>query len=104
MKNFVQPGNSVPLTMTGTVSSGDVVEIGGLIGVVQEDGESGDVRDVVLSGVVDLPRNSADTFTEGLAVNFASGEVTTGAGTAIGNAVEDKSPGAGTVKVRLIGS
>ena len=65
MKNFLQPGKSVPLTMAADVTSGDLVTVGDTVGVVQADALNGEVVETLLEGVVSVPRDSADTYVEG---------------------------------------
>lgn len=110
MKNFVQPGNTIPVTLTATVSSGDVIEVGGFIGVVAVDGESGDRVELSVVGVYELPKNNADAFTEGQLAYWDSGagEVVDtdggGANTLLGAATEAKAAAATLLRVRLNGT
>ena len=110
MKNFIQPGKSVPLTMTANVSSGDPVLIGDLFGVVQADALNTEAVEVLIAGVVSRTRDAADTFAEGALVYFneGAGEVTTdpaaGANKLIGVSIEAAGPSAGVLKVRLNGT
>ena len=108
MKNFIQPGKSLPVTVAGAKSSGDGHETGanGLVGVLQADVAAGETVEMLIEGVVELPRDSADTFTAWTKVywNEAAGEVTTDvAETEMGMAVESQAAGAGTIKVKLLG-
>lgn len=108
MKNYVQPGRSIPVTLGSTKSSGDGHELAadGLVGVLQKDGESGDVVEMLIEGVVELTADAADTFTQGGKVywNEAAGEVTTDAAeNEMGFAWEAKAAGAGNIKVKLLG-
>ena len=110
MKNFVQPGHSVPLTMGADVVSGDPVLIGSLFGIVQADALSGVQVECVVDGVVSMDRDSADVYTEGLLVYFneAAKEVTidanAGANKLIGVSLEAVGASAGSLKVRLDGA
>jgi predicted RecA/RadA family phage recombinase len=110
MKNYIQAGKSLPLTMAADVSSGDPVLIGDLFGIVQADALTGEAVEVLLEGVVSMTRDAADTFAEGALVYFneGAGEVTTdpaaGANKLIGASVEAAGPSAGSLKVRLNGT
>lgn len=104
MKNYVKDGKSVAFTMTGAVSSGDVVKIGKVIGVAQADAAIGDRVELLLEGVVSLPRAPADVFTEGADVywdgSLATVVVT---GDKIGSSIQALSAAAGSVEVRFNG-
>jgi predicted RecA/RadA family phage recombinase len=108
MKNFIQPGKTIPITLGSTKSSGDGHELAdqGLVGVLQASGESGDVVEMLIEGVVELTRDAADTFSQGDAVywNEAAGEVTTdNLETPMGFAWEAKAAAAGNIQVKLLG-
>ncbi len=108
MKNFIQPGTTIPITLAAAASSGDGFEIAadGLVGVFQKDGAIGDTIEMAIEGVFELTRDAADTFAQGDKVywNQAAEEVTTDAAeTEMGFAWEAKAAGAGTIQVKLLG-
>lgn len=82
MKNYIQPGNVIDWTVTGSdVSSGDLVAIGELVGVATTDGAVGDVIAVTINGVFELPKVTG-AIGVGAALYHDTAEVTT---TASGN-------------------
>lgn len=108
MKNYIQPGKSIPVTVASAKSSGAGHEIAadGLFGVLQADVEAGGTVEMLIEGVVELTRDAADTFALGDKVywNESAGEITTDAAeTECGFAVEAKSAGAGTIKFKMLG-
>ena len=109
MKNFVQPGNTLDLSAPAALSSGDVVQVGKLIGVAEKDAQSGETVAVSVVGVYSLNRNATDTFAQGDLVYWdaTAKEVTTnsaaGANALLGASVEALAAGAGSIKVRLNG-
>jgi predicted RecA/RadA family phage recombinase len=66
-KNFVQPGNVLDYTNgTGSdIASGDVVVIGGLLGVALDDIADGDAGVVQITGVFTLPKVSGAVIAQG---------------------------------------
>ena len=69
-KYFVGEGDTINHTLAGTVSAGDMIAIGKLLGVCLSDGVSGDVIAVSISGVWDLPAVTGAAFTKGQTVTF----------------------------------
>lgn len=61
----VQKGDVIDYTLSGTVSSGAVVELSHTLGVALESGVSGDVISVAIEGVFQLPKVSAAVFAVG---------------------------------------
>ncbi|MFN3210864.1 MAG: DUF2190 family protein [Roseovarius sp.] len=104
--NFVQRGEQLTLTAGATIASGDVVEIGSILGVAMGDAVSGGKVDVAVSGVWSLPKVSADDVSEGDPIYWDSGAglvtVTSTDNTRLGTAVEAAGNGVGTVAVRLV--
>lgn len=105
MKNFVQLGDTVTLTMPADVSSGDVVVVGDQLGVAIMDGLTGERKPVKTTGVFNLPKATAMTFNEGVILYWddTNKVVTTSASSnkAIGNAMEAGTNGPTSVLVRL---
>lgn len=113
MKNFVQPGNSIPLTApSGGVTSGSGIVIGSLFGVAAFSADVGASVEIVTTGVFTLPKatsgDSAEALSEGELVYWdsANGNVTTTAGgnTLIGVAIKAAANSATTARVRLNGT
>ena len=80
MKNFVQNGDIVTVTAPANVASGDLVIVGGLIGIAATDALSGAPVEIKLTGAYELPKTSAQAWaTEGLAIYWDAdpGEATT---------------------------
>lgn len=65
MLNFVQPGNSITLTATGTVTSGDLIVAGSLIGVAAVDAASGEEYVIDTQGVFELTKKTTDDISVG---------------------------------------
>lgn len=107
MKNFVQNGKVITYTVPAdtTIDSGDVVIIGGLKGVAQTGGTTGDAITVQLYGVFNLPKTGGQAITQGALVywNAGAGLVTTVStdNTLLGHAFLGAASGDTTVDVRL---
>lgn len=106
MKNFVQKGDVIEHTLTEEVSAGDPVVIGDLVGVAVNDGESGDVISVNLTGVYELPKTTgADTgFSQGATLYLTAGgnlTETSTDNTEAGKAFADAADGDATALVKL---
>ena len=106
MKNYVQRGETLTLIAPDDLVSGDVVIVGGLIGIASCDAASGDEVETSLTGVYTLPK-AAEALDQGEAVYWdaSAGSVTATAtdNVAIGHAVAGVLSGAATVNVRLLG-
>lgn len=104
MKNFVQRSNSIDAVLANTVKGGDVVILGGLIGVAYTDGDGENKQAVALEGVFELPK-ATGAITAGAALYYdATNKVvtTTSSGnTAIGPAFSAAASGDATVLVAL---
>ncbi|MGV6848558.1 MAG: DUF2190 family protein [Marinibacterium sp.] len=107
MKNYVQPGENLTVTLSGTVSSGDGVLVGSIFGIAQEDGVSGDAITIIRRGVFDLAKTSAQAWAVGDPVFWDAGnsECTTVVtdNTLIGYAVADAADPSDTGHVLLTG-
>lgn len=107
MKNFIQLGNTVSVTLSGSVTSGSGLLAGSLFGICSVDGASGDVIELQVEGVFQLPKTSANTpaqFAKAYWNNTAK-EVTTTAtdNTLIGVFMDALGSGTTTANVRLNG-
>ena len=72
MKNFIQPGGTITVPAPAAVTSGSLVQVGGLIGVASGDAAEDEDLELVLSGVFELPKVSADAVTVGAALYLKS--------------------------------
>ncbi|SCY61621.1 DUF2190 family protein [Paracoccus tibetensis] len=91
MKNYVQPGEHLTLTMAAAVVSGQLVRVGSIVGVAQGNAAEGEDVVLVRRGVFDLPKTAAQAWTAGAKVYLTTeGDLTTTASgnTLIGVAVE----------------
>lgn len=78
MKNFIQTGDMISVPAPATVSSGDIVVVGGLIGVAATDAASGAPVEIKLSGAFTLPKVSAQAWaTVGLPIYWDGTAATT---------------------------
>lgn len=108
MKNFVQPGEMLLLTMPVAVSSGDPVMVGSIFAVAATDGAIG--ADVVcaVTGVFELPK-AAGVVAQGAPMfwDAAAKKLTTdddeGDNPRVGAAIKAALSGAAIVAVRLNG-
>ena len=101
MRNFVQRGDTLDVTLAADTVSGDVVIIGKIRGVASCDGKAGEQVACVVEGCVSLPKAGAVTFAQGAPVSWddaANTAVATG-GTLIGYA--SAAAGATEVQVKL---
>ncbi len=64
-KNFVQPGDTIEIVATGTITSGQVVALSHTLGVALGDAVSGETVAVGVEGVFDVPKVSAAVFAAG---------------------------------------
>ena len=65
MKNFVQPGQVIPLTAPGTVAAGVGVLVGSIFGVNQNNVTVGQSMELATTGVFDMAKTAAEAWTEG---------------------------------------
>ena len=102
---YVQDGKTIDFVADANHDVGDVAEVGDILGVVQEDVDSGDTGALEIEHVQDLPK-AAVTITAGQKLYWDSAnEVFTnvrGANKFAGFAVEDAGSTADTVKIKLM--
>jgi predicted RecA/RadA family phage recombinase len=108
MRNFVQPGNIIPLIAPYDVPSGGGLKVGSIFGVASTTVTSGSEVEVAVEGVYDLQKISTNTFTAG-AVVYWDDTVKKVTSTAtsnlkIGVAMGAAGNGATTMRVRLHGA
>lgn len=107
MKNYVAPGDVIPVTAPGAVSSGDLVTIGNLCGVAVHDAANGAALEICRTGVYDLPCVSGDDIGVGaLLYDNGSGVLTLTATSNeyVGIAVAAAGTGVTTVRAVLTGA
>lgn len=74
MKTFVQPGDVVEFTAPGGgVVAGTAYKIGDILVVAVETKAAGEKFNGVRNGVVEVAKVSAQAWTEGQQINFATG-------------------------------
>lgn len=108
MKNFIQPGEVVTVTVAAAITSGTGLMTGNLFGVACYSGASGDDVEFKTCGVFDLAKDSSsyavgdavywdDENSKASAAGFSAGM------TRIGVAIKAAATGDATVRVRLDG-
>jgi len=104
VKNFYKDGDTLPLTMTQNVLSGQLVRVGQFVGVCANDCTTGNVTEVMLEGVFIVPKASADAYTQGQALKFdpATGIVATTGAAEAGIAALPAAAGTTTVYLALV--
>lgn len=65
MKNFIQPGNVLPFIAAAAVVSGQLVAIGGVLGVSTADVAEGEEGQAQITGVFSLPKVSGAVIARG---------------------------------------
>ncbi len=104
MKNLYRAkADTVPLTMTQAVVSGQLIQIGNFVGCVANDASIGASVEVLLEGEVILPKNAADVIAQGAACHFdpATGIVISTGSAVAGVATQPAAAGSTTVYCRL---
>ncbi len=111
MKNFVQPGQNIDVTVAADTKGGDVVIIQDMIGIAFNDVLSGQKVAIATVGVYELPKKTGagKAFLAGKTVYWhvadKKADVAAGAGLVkLGVAVDAATDAGETVKVRLNGS
>lgn len=77
MKNYIQPGDTITVEAPAAVDSGDGVKVGVLFGVAVFDAANGDPVEITTRGVFELPKVSAQAWTEGAAIYWTGTNCTT---------------------------
>lgn len=103
MKNYIESGDIITVTAPANLKSGDLVEVGKLVGVACADAASGAPVNVKTSGVFTVKKVSAQAWTVGAPVYVDGGEATTTASTntPIGHALAVAANPSATGVVRL---
>jgi predicted RecA/RadA family phage recombinase len=103
MRNYVQPGETITLITPAGIRSGDVVQVGALIGVAAYDAPEGAEVEVSLVGVYDLPKGNAALEQGALAFWDAGSKTVAGSGVLLGAVILPAGADAATCRVRLNG-
>ncbi|WP_052130852.1 DUF2190 family protein [Erwinia typographi] len=104
-KNFVQNGNTIPVTNAGSevITSGDAVVVGNIVAIAITDIAVEGTGDGFTDGVFQLPKISADVLSQGAAVFISDGTAQASAegGIYAGIAWEDAPAGTTVVNVKI---
>lgn len=101
MKNYVQKGDTIKSTAAADISSGDMVEVGQLVGVAIKDYATGEEVISHLEGVFDLPKKAGVAFSQGDVCYFEAGEISDVVGKVVGYAHEAAAGGDSSIRVKL---
>lgn len=78
MKNYIQPGQVIEFAApSGGVTSGDVVQIGQIVGVATTTAAQTVRFNLAVTGVYTVPKATGEAWTEGALVYFDGTEMTT---------------------------
>ena len=106
MKNYVEEGCALNITVSGApVVSGQVVQVGDIVGIATTDGAIGDLVAISTDGVYRLKKKTTDVIAQGVTVYWdnTAKEVTVTASTnkIAGKAWTAQANGDTTVDIRL---
>jgi predicted RecA/RadA family phage recombinase len=107
MKNFIQVGDTMDVTLAGTKAAGDGHVVGALVGVLKSSGVNGDIVALALKGVYLMPKAAGQAQAQGVVLYWddTAKVVTTnsnsGANIKIGHAFEAALAGDATTQVFL---
>lgn len=104
MKNFVQQGDTLDLTLAADVASGGVTVQGSIVGVAAKAGKAGETVAHKTTGVFDLPYGVNAAVAAGDKIYWDGAKVTktVGTNTLIGHATEARLANAVTARVKLV--
>lgn len=88
MKNFVSDGKTITITAGGAITSGDLDELGNMMGVAQNDAASGESVVYAIEGVFTVTKATGTAWAVGDKVDFDS---------SAGNSTVGLTPAAGDV-------
>ncbi len=104
MKNYVQRGDTLSLTAPATLLSGDVVIVGGFVGIASHDASSGQNVETSLNGVFILAK-AAVAISQGDTLYWVSANSnvskTASGNTLIGKATQAAASGDATITVQI---
>lgn len=111
MRNLVQDGKRINITLAAAILSGNGLQIGDMLGVASVDGEIGDNIAFAIRQTYELPKATADAINAGDVVNWDAsangglGEITSAATAAAGDVtacgVAMETVGAGPVLIAV---
>ena len=104
MKNYVQKGDTLKFVAGADISSGDMVEVGDLVGVAIADCLNGEECIAYIEGVYELPKVNGDVIGQGdIVYHDGSGAITStvGSNKVAGYAFEAKGAGTDSIQVKL---
>lgn len=105
MKNFIEDGNTINVTATKVIKSGDMVALTGKVVIAITDAAIGDTIACKTNGVFEVSKNTgAATQGQALYYDATSSKITTteGSNVLVGYAHEAAASGDATVKVRIL--
>lgn len=105
MKNFVQQGETLDLTLAADVVAGMPVIQGDIVAIAVVSGKSGDTIPCKTTGVYDLPYGVAAAVSVGAKVYWASAGNVTGTSSGnvlMGHAVKAAASGDATIRLKLV--
>jgi predicted RecA/RadA family phage recombinase len=105
MRNYVQPGDVVTLTAPSDCKSGDVINVGSLIGIAATDAKTGQEVETALVGVFELPKAAGSALEPGALAYWTEspGSVAGSGSTLLGVVIAHAASDATKVRVRLNG-
>jgi len=106
MKNYVQPGDTIEVIAPEATTSGDGTLVGNLFGIAVHDADNGAAVQIKTTGVFDLPKVSAQAWSQGDVIYWDDGNdrcTTVDTNVAIGVATADAANPSATGRVRLNG-
>ena len=78
MRNLVQNGKRINVTLAAAINSGDGLQIGDMLGVASVDGAIGDNIAFATVGVYRMPKVAADAISAGDVINWDASEGSAG--------------------------
>jgi predicted RecA/RadA family phage recombinase len=82
MLNWISEGNNIEITAVANINSGDVIVVGGLVGVAVTSASAGDQVAIRITGVVSLPITAGTAIPQGTLVYWdATNNVVSTSGT-----------------------
>ena len=101
MKNFIQNGDTLTLTHTTAVASGQVLKMGARVVVATTAAAAGEPFEGATNGVFELPKKAADVLAVGDQAMVKDGVIDKAGTAVVGIVVEAAANGATTCKVLI---
>lgn len=106
MKNYIQRGNTLTITASGAVTSGQLVVVGSIAGVASTNAAIGEEVEIQVEEVFELPKVSGDAIALGDKLYWNGTALTKTAGTGakplVGYATAAAGAGTTVVRCKLI--